>query len=300
MNSIKERSVPDPRACIVIPTYNRPRELARCLDSIAALEDGPWPVIVVDDGSEVSMVEVCKAHRNVRLVRQANAGPGAARNRGAHEAEGHDLLIFVDDDCRPRSDWARKLVAGQGGVAKRLVGGRIANALPGNPFSSASQALSSYLYDFYQAHDSEMTFFTTNNMCCRREDFMALGGFDAGFSTASEDRDFSLRWQDAGGTLLYEPGAVVDHAHELALSSFWRQHYNYGRGARSLHRSLDAREDRRPRLEKAGFYAGLLTSPFRHGGQRPVVETLLVGLSQLAMVFGYAASLREERSRRNG
>ncbi|MGB3712625.1 MAG: glycosyltransferase family 2 protein [Erythrobacter sp.] len=290
--------MPNQTACIVIPTYNRPRELARCLEYLAALEDGPWPVIVVDDGSDAPLGPVCEPYDNVSLVRQENAGPGAARNCGAREADGYDLLLFIDDDCRPAPDWASRLVAVQGGVVKRLVGGRITNALPDNPYSSASQSLSSFLYEYYQANGSAMTFFTTNNMCCRREDFLSVGGFDAGFAIASEDRDLSLRWRDAGGELVYEPAAVIAHAHELSLPSFWRQHHNYGRGARTLHLALDRRSDPRPKLESVRFYFGMLTSPFRHGGRRPVAEALLVGLSQVAMVSGYAASLREERGRR--
>ncbi len=299
MSNDKRNGAPQRSACIIIPTYNRPRELARCLDYLAQLDGGPWPVIVVDDGSTTPLGDVCAPHPNVTLVRQDNAGPGGARNRGAREADEYDLLIFVDDDCRPAEDWALRLVEAQDGASQRLVGGRITNALPENVFSSASQSLCSFLYDYYQSNGSEMTFFTTNNMCCRREDFLALGGFDAGFSIASEDRDFSLRWRDGGGELVYEPRAIVAHAHDLALGSFWRQHHNYGRGARKLHLTLDSRSDPRPKLESVRFYAGMLTSPFRHGGRNPVVEAFLVGLSQVAMVSGYAAAIREERAERS-
>ena len=142
-----------------------------------------------------------------------------------------------------------------------------------------------------------MNFFTTNNLCCRRDDFLELGGFDTGFSrAAAEDRDFGLRWADAGGELLYAPDAVVAHAHDLSLASFWRQHRNYGHGARRLHLALDERADARPKLEGARFYLGMLTSPFRFGGPRPWTEAALIGLSQVAMVSGYAASLRQERA----
>jgi len=285
------------RACIVIPTFNRPAELGRCLDHIGRLENGPWPVIVVDDGSPEPLDHICDPHAHVRLVRQENAGPGAARNCGARAAADYDLLLFIDDDCRVTPGWASRMVAAQGGVSQRLVGGRISNALPENPYSSASQSLCSFLYEHYQSSSSEMNFFTTNNMCCRRDDFLKLGGFDSGFAIASEDRDLSLRWRDAGGELVYEPAAEVAHAHELALSSFWRQHSNYGRGARTLHTTLDRRSDPRPKLESAQFYFGMLLSPFRHGGQSPMVEAFLVGLSQVAMVAGYAAALREERAR---
>ncbi|MEE4539955.1 MAG: glycosyltransferase family 2 protein [Erythrobacter sp.] len=287
-------------ACIIVPTYNRPRELARCLERLAQLEGGPWPVVVIDDGGAEPVADICAKFGHVTLVRQENTGPAGARNRGAREAEGYDLLLFIDDDCEPEPDWARELAAAQGGVEGRMVGGRVINALPGNPYSAASQALCSFLYDFYHATDSDMAFFTTNNICCRRQDFLDLGGFDTGFArAAAEDRDFGIRWRDAGGTLVYAPGAVVAHAHELALGSFWRQHSNYGRGARTLHLAMDQRADERPKLEGARFYLGMLTSPFRHGGTHPVFETILVGLSQVAMVSGYVAAFRAERGGRS-
>jgi GT2 family glycosyltransferase len=177
----------------------------------------------------------------------------------------------------------------------RLVGGRIANALPRNVYSSASQSLSSYLYDYYQATGSEMTFFTTNNMCCRREDFLAVGGFDAGFRFASEDRDLSLRWADAGGALHYAADAVVEHAHDLGPASFWRQHASYGRGAHALHGAMRGRGDPRPKVEPVGFYAGMLLYPLRHRLHGALRQAVLIGLSQVAMVAGYAAARRDAR-----
>lgn len=285
----------NPTAAIIVPTYNRPAKLGQCLAYLAALDAGPWPIIVVDDGSAQRLDAICAGHENVTLVRQDNAGPGAARNCGAQAAEGYELLLFTDDDCRPRPDWARQMVLAQGCTRNRLVGGRVENALRDNAFSSASQALCTFLYDYYHGHGSEMTFFTTNNLCVRREDFLAAGGFDAGFAIASEDRDFSLRWADRGGALVYVKEAVVDHAHDLSLASFWKQHSNYGRGARQLHLTMDGREDARPKLEGPGFYLGMLAQPFRGGGRKPVAESLLVGLSQVAMVAGYAAAMRDER-----
>lgn len=284
-----------PSLAIVVPTFNRPDKLARCLASLAKLDGGPYRTIIVDDGSPQDLSSICDPHDWVTLVKQDNAGPGAARNTGALMAEGAELLAFTDDDCQPRPDWAQKLVASQDGDLRLLVGGRVENALPNNVFSSASQSLCSFLYDYYHSHGSDMTFFTTNNMICRREDFLALGGFDTAFAVASEDRDFSLRWKSEGGTLAYEPNAVIDHAHDLSLASFWKQHSNYGKGARKLHTTMDRREDDRPKVENFGFYLGMLTYPMRARLRRPFTQAFLVGLSQVAMVAGYAEAVRQER-----
>ena len=74
------------RATIVLPTYGRPGHLRECLESLARLDGGPWPVVVVDDGSPEPVDAVCAgAGPEVRYVRQENAGPrrrSQSRHRG--------------------------------------------------------------------------------------------------------------------------------------------------------------------------------------------------------------------------
>lgn len=287
---------PAAEAVIIVPSYGRPRQLETCLFHLARLEGGPWTVIVVDDGSPEPLAPVCAtAGPHVSCLRRENGGPGAARNTGAEAAQGKRWLLFTDDDCRPRPDWALRLIAAQGGVSQRLAGGHIKNALQDNVYSSASQSLASYLYDHYAQRQSQMAFFTTNNMCCLRRDFLAVGGFDPAFRQASEDRDLSLRWRDAGGTMVTVPEAVVDHAHDLDLLGFWRQQASYGRGARRLHRSMNGRGDARAKLERLSFYFRLLTWPVGRS-RRPMTETALMGLSQIALAAGYVQARLAERT----
>ena len=87
---------------LVIPTHNDGELLERCLASIAAQTLVPHEVIVVDDGSTApeSLAGIESAMRRFPgtiLIRQANSGPSAARNRGLAEATG-TFLAFVDAD----------------------------------------------------------------------------------------------------------------------------------------------------------------------------------------------------------
>jgi glycosyltransferase involved in cell wall biosynthesis/MoaA/NifB/PqqE/SkfB family radical SAM enzyme len=85
---------------IIIPTFDRPNSLARCLESVR-LAIARYPeveVIVVDDGSSIPVATPADSS-TVTVIRQPNRGPGAARNRGAAAARG-EVLIFLDDDCR--------------------------------------------------------------------------------------------------------------------------------------------------------------------------------------------------------
>jgi hypothetical protein len=83
---------------VVIPTFNRARTVVRAVESVLAQTVPVLEVIVVDDGSEDDTGGICSAMpAPVRYVRQRNAGPAAARNRGMREARG-EYVAFLDSD----------------------------------------------------------------------------------------------------------------------------------------------------------------------------------------------------------
>ncbi len=90
----------NPRFSIIIPAFNAAATLARAVESVRTQS---WPaheIIVVDDGSTDSTVEIARQYGDaVRLIQQPNSGVSAARNAGAAAATG-DWLAFLDAD-----DW---------------------------------------------------------------------------------------------------------------------------------------------------------------------------------------------------
>ena len=284
-------------AAVIVPSYNRPAELGGCLSALVAMEADDFEVVVVDDGSAEPLQPVCAAFGpRVRCIRQANRGPAAARNAGVQATQA-GFVAFTDDDCRPRPGWLGCLLAAHGGDPRRLVGGKVENALVDNAHAAASQALCDYLYDYFGADAGSAPFFTSNNMGCDREAFERIGGFDESFPlAAAEDRDFGLRWRAAGGSLAFAPDAVVDHRHALTFRRFWRQHANYGRGARHLHRVLERRGDKRPKLEALRFYVGLVGHPIRRHGLAAADQSVLMAVSQIAMVQGFVSQALAERT----
>ena len=97
-------------ASIVIPTFNGGSRIGNCLDSLVKQTAGrDVEILVVDDGSTDNTADVVRGYSSVRLITQANAGPAAARNHGAMEAQG-SILLFTDDDCLPMPDWLEAMV----------------------------------------------------------------------------------------------------------------------------------------------------------------------------------------------
>ena len=283
---------------IVIPTYNRPGPLAACLTRIAALETPAdrFEVVVVDDGGSAPMGEVVAPFHglmDLTLLRQRNGGPASARNTGAAHARGR-FLAFLDDDCRPAPDWLEKLHACLAAAPDQLVGGRIVNPLASNPYSAASMALISYLYEYYEAAgrdeagDERWGFCASGNMAVSAERFRWLGGFDESYRIASEDRDFCDRWLAAKLPVAYARDAVVYHHWPVGFASFCRRHFTYGRGAAHFHRVRASHGRRAIRVEPPRFYIDLLRCPWRRSEMRsPLAVASLLTISQVATAAGF-------------
>jgi len=101
-----------PLVSVVIPAYNAEAFLPAALESVLSQDGVSLDIIVVDDGSTDSTAAVLGRYREqVRVLRQDNAGSGAARNRGAAGARG-DYLAFLDaDDLWAPGKLSRQLAA---------------------------------------------------------------------------------------------------------------------------------------------------------------------------------------------
>ncbi len=103
-----------PLTSIIIPVYNRQKELMLSLDSIVKQTYRPLEVIIVDDGSdekvETKKQEIITILQGipVQLVRQKNAGAPAARNHGFDLSNG-EFVLFWDADTLGNTDMVQKM-----------------------------------------------------------------------------------------------------------------------------------------------------------------------------------------------
>lgn len=102
------------RTSVIIPAYRAAGTVRRAVESVLRQTSPAHEVIVVDDGSPDDIAAVLEGFGpRVSLIRQANAGAGAARNTGIDAASG-DWIAFLDAD----DEWAPDRLEQQHQAAK--------------------------------------------------------------------------------------------------------------------------------------------------------------------------------------
>ena len=91
---------------VIIPLYNKAREVERTLRSLLAQRTLPDEIIIVDDGSTDRSLEVVRGFKSplIKLFSQTNQGVSAARNRAIAEAQG-EWIALLDADDRWHEDY---------------------------------------------------------------------------------------------------------------------------------------------------------------------------------------------------
>jgi GT2 family glycosyltransferase len=282
----------EPQITVVVPTFDRPEQLQECLEALGRCsQQVALEVIVADDGGRVEVDQAASAFGGDRLnvVLTGGRGPAAARNGGAATSR-TALLAFTDDDCRPEPGWAAALVARSLQDPGALIGGKTINALPGNSYSRAAQGIADAAIAHHNSGPDGPRFFPSNNVALSADRFAELGGFDETLPLpGGEDRDLCERWAERGWPLVAEPDAIVEHAHDLGIGSFWRQQRDYGAGAY---------RHRRARAERGGGFklepsltSGVLTGAARGAiGDRDPARLALLGVWQLATLRGFVGA----------
>lgn len=276
---------------VVVPACGRTEALGRCLAALAAQRlDGGLDVIVSVDGPDPSpsaVREVAPAGLDLQVIQSARTGPAGARNRGA-AAAGRPLLAFVDDDCEPANGWAAALAAALERDPDALVGGPLLNPNPRDFSAAASHAITEALYDC-----TTFDFLPSANLALRRDRFEALGGFNESFPTAAaEDRELCARALGRGMRVVPVDKTTVLHHRASSPVRLWRQYAEYGRGARRLARLRES-AGQPPVRAGRGFPGALARSTVRAARQaRSPAVVPLVGLTQVATVWGYATCPR--------
>jgi glycosyltransferase involved in cell wall biosynthesis len=228
---------------IIIPTYNRRDLLRRTLDSVRAQTFTDSETIVVDDGSTDGTAEyLARLAGKVRVVRQSNSGPGAARNAAAAIAAG-EYLAFLDSDDMwfpwTLATYARVIDAGSPAVITGrhidFTEERLLNGMQESPLRTRR-------FDDFLSCSEHPVAAGTCILVVRRATFMAAGGFTDRLING-EDIDLVLRLGDAGAFVqVIEPITVGWRNHVL------RETANLRRSVEGMNYLIDQ--------ERTGRYPG--------------------------------------------
>jgi len=212
----------EPVISIIIPVWNSPGLLRRCLDALGAqtLSRDMFEIIVIDNGSTDDTSDVARSFPGVILLNEPRPGSYAARNRGLRQARGI-YVAFTDADCLPAPDWLEKGLAAAGRHPDAgVLAGRIELFEEGE---TEGPAFSDYerLFSFPQAYAARGNC-ATANWISRRTVFQEFGGFDERLKSGG-DRQMALRIRDAGLPLIHAPDMLVLHPVRASRGSLVRK-----------------------------------------------------------------------------
>lgn len=213
-----------PHTSVIIPVKNAPGNLERLLHSLAGLNAPPggFEIVVCDNGSTDETPEVAR-RLGARVLILPGLSVAGLRNEGAQQSRGK-VLAFVDSDCEVGADWLRV------GLARLTEPGvKAAGAYPSPPEQATWVQQLFTLRERVRPPVHDAQWLPSMNLLVRRQDFQAIGGFDASLKTC-EDVDFCYRLRASGGVIRWDSSiAVVHHGEPESLRRLFQKERWHGR-----------------------------------------------------------------------
>ena len=216
-----------PLVSFIIPVLNGENDIARCLLSIASLrypvED--YEVVIMDNGSTDRTLQIIQELGFTAYV-EKGVTVGALRNRGVGLAHG-SYIAFVDSDVELTPHWLQKGLA-----AFRDLQVVAAGCFPTVPSPSTWVQRTWDIHQRRQSTSDEarpVSWLPSMNLLVRRENFLAVGGFNEQLQTA-EDVDLCYRLGKEGKILGIPTMEAIHWGEAPDIKTFWRKEVWRGTG----------------------------------------------------------------------
>lgn len=217
---------------LVIPVFNRPKEIEELLQSLTEQTIGEFETVIVEDGSTISSESVVEAFReklDLHYFTKPNSGPGPSRNYGAGKTTGN-YVVFLDSDCIIPPRYIE--------IVKNALTDDHADAFGGpdrahEDFTRLQKAINFSMTSFFTTGgirggtESLGKFHPRSfNMGYSKEVHEATGGFSG--MRFGEDIDLSIRILEKGFRTRLIRQAFVYHKRRTSMRQFFKQVYNSG------------------------------------------------------------------------
>jgi glycosyltransferase involved in cell wall biosynthesis len=262
---------------VAVCTRDRTADLARCLNSLTALDYPNLDILVIDNApsNDTTQHLVRSNYPTVRYARELKPGLNWARNRAIQEAMG-EIIAYTDDDVVVDSQWVKALadIFSENDSVMAVTG-----LVAPDELETEAQALFESYGGFgrgftrrWYGVDASNTgripsfycgagmFGTGANMAYRRSVFQQMGAFDTALDVGTVtngggDLEMFFRILKEGHMLVYEPKAIVFHRHRRDYAQLRTQLTNNGIGFYSyLVRSARAYPEERFSIIRFGIW----------------------------------------------
>jgi glycosyltransferase involved in cell wall biosynthesis len=211
---------------VIVPVFNGRSKIHACISALKQQDtDKSYEIIVVDDGSTDQALEHVGGDK-VKIFKQRNQGPAAARNLGVEKARGR-IVLFTDADCEPVEDWIVQMVEP---FEDECISG-----VKGLYLTRQEKIVPRFVQLEYESkyermkRDHYIDFIDTYSAGFIKQDFLSAGRFDTRFPTASvEDQEFSFRMWEKGCRMVFNPKAKVYHTHSDTLRDYIKKKFRIG------------------------------------------------------------------------
>lgn len=214
-------------AVVAIVTYRRLGDLDAAIAAVlvdAASVDHPVAVLVVDNDPEGSARPVVAGYHSagVRYVCEPLPGIAAARNRALDSVPGDRVLIFIDDDERPRDGWLSALLRTHQDTGAAAVAGAVVSEYDAPP--DEWLAAGRFFDRRRLPTGTTIEVAATNNLLLDLEQVRASGlRFDLAFGlTGGSDTLFTRLLTQSGRLMVWcDEAVVVDRVPVSRLTRDW-------------------------------------------------------------------------------
>ncbi|MDP3468299.1 MAG: glycosyltransferase [Daejeonella sp.] len=242
---------------IIIPLYNRPKEIDELLHTLTRQSYLQFEVLVIEDGSIADAKEIVNSYADrldISYYYKENAGQGFARNYGFERAKG-DYFIVFDSDCLIPANYLE--------IVKNYLLEHRLDAYGGpdgaHPsFTPVQKAISYSMTSPFttggiRGNKKHIGTFHPRsfNMGISREVWETSGGYI--LTRLGEDIEFSIRIQSLGFKTGLIPDAVVYHKRRTDLFQFYKQLHFFGRARINIYKHFPSE------LKLVHFFPALFT-----------------------------------------